>query len=240
MMSLLTDFCNQTAIHGFAEIRRQKHPVSRTIWIIFITAAFFTLTGHLVLLISEYMDYNYVENLRFTENHIFPDVIFCPMAQQIPNDIHLKSSTAANKQYWKMIQNNDDFTNFTGQYLKDYLRSSEVQYINLNAEQLKIIESDIENVVMYAYYEGKSSRVEIKYPRNPLYFKCVLVSIKDKVGMNYNSGLHIGLFNREDIDNDKPYTPIIHNEVYGFKAFIEKPGGIPDPTKLSISIQGLQ
>ena len=92
MRPFLDRFCESTAIHGFSQFQRQKHLLSRLVWFVVLFLVFSLLTCHLVLLVGQYLQYDYTEKIKFSDDHVFPDIIICPLAQSLHSGIFQKSS----------------------------------------------------------------------------------------------------------------------------------------------------
>ena len=191
--SFLDRFCESTAIHGFAHIQRQKHILNKMLWLAILFSVLSLLSFHLMLLVKEYLHYGYNEKAEFSEDHIFPDVLVCPLSQALNGKLFNKTSDAANKEYWDLVQI-DELENFTGSYLSDFLKSDTVKFVNLNHNQLETIEQNVGDVVIYAYFNKKQIEHQIKYIVIPIRYQCFLLTFITKARMYYEHQLHLIFF----------------------------------------------
>ena len=202
MKELLRNFCEVTAIHGFSLFVKIKTCVGRVSWLILVLIAFVFLVLHLTLLVEEYQKFNYIEKTTLTEKHIFPNVVCCPLGGNYPSDLYKYYSTQANKQYWELVQDQDNAT--LTQDLK-YITKPQMKYANLNRQQGKYVEENATEVIVDAelpdaYTNINGSR---KIIPNPMFRYCLMFTPQNWDRKGYHNGVHLVLYNQNTDDSVK-------------------------------------
>ena len=239
-LKLFSDrFCENTAIHGFAHFKQQKYLPSKIVWLIVILLVFSILLFHLTLLAGEYLQYNYEEKMEFTEDHVFPDVVVCPLAQTLNTEIlHRGSEGAANNQYWNLMHKDADLTNFTGSTLSDYFKYEVVKFVNLNQKQKRLIEKDTDDVIVFSIFNNENiTNDQIKSKLTAIAFQCFLFQFEQTPEMYYEYQFHAIMFHGgETHEKYHRFNQLFYTNMYGFKIFIKKPGASLQPMTTSIGV----
>jgi hypothetical protein len=240
LFAILTDFCNNTSMHGLGQVSRNTIGFAKFVWFIAVLVGTAGIVFHLSILVTLYLERPIQEVTKTLNQPIpFPDVTVCsldPISKSNYEHI-LQNKTSRLSGYFAKLQQMQEAGVITEDQMARY-KSIRNTRNNIGIEESKAIGYQLKDLILRCVFRGRQCNIthNFKWIINAILYNCYTFDPGEKadhfVATGPENGLSL-LFYLEATNGSQlnaEYNTLLNNvNALGVKVVIHPRGIYPVP-----------